>query len=163
MQVTDPLREEHQIILGVLGSFEAMLQRTRRTDRVEEVEVAAFLGFFREFADRCHHAKEEEVLFPALERAGVSARFGPLAVMHEEHEQGRELVETMRSLLAPAGEGSAVARDALLRRGEALVGLLRSHIDKEDHCLFPMVEERLDDEEARTVLEAYRQAGAGRR
>jgi hemerythrin-like domain-containing protein len=157
MEVTDRLREEHRAILAALDHFEARLRHARRTGRLERATITPFLDFFQEFVDGCHHAKEEEVLFPALERRGMSACFGPLLVMRYEHDQGRDHVKTMRSLQGHAEDGNEAARDALLRRGEAFVELLRGHIEKEDHCLFPLVEDRLRAEDGFEILEAYGQ------
>jgi hemerythrin-like domain-containing protein len=155
MKVTDVLREEHRTILAALDRFEVHLRQARETGVLDAAGLDAFLDFFQQFADGCHHAKEEKVLFPALERAGMSACFGPLVVMRYEHDQGRDHVQTMRSLRGHAAEGNQVAREALLRRGEEFVDLLRAHIEKEDHCLFPMVEARLGDEDAREILACY--------
>lgn len=153
MNVTDPLREEHRVILAVLGEFESWLAGLRAGGR-EAAEGGVFLDFFEGFVDGRHHAKEEQVLFPTLERGGAVG-FGPLLVMREEHDRGRDHVKTLRSLLAHVGRGNAVARRAVLDRGEEFVALLRAHIQKEDHCLFPMVEARLGPEEAREVVAAY--------
>ena len=47
------------------------------------------MDFIKTFADSCHHAKEEDLLFPAMGEAGFPSRGGPVGVMLMEHEQGR--------------------------------------------------------------------------
>ena len=52
----------------VYASFDAALERG---ERIDTVLVRQVVEFMREFADRCHHAKEERILFPEMVRKGV--------------------------------------------------------------------------------------------
>ena len=99
--------------------------------------------FFREFADRCHHGKEEDLLFPALEAQGFPRDAGPTAVMRMEHEQGRAAVRGMAESLAAAAAGDRAGLEHWLHSARIYIELLRAHIQKEDHCLFGMAEEAL--------------------
>ena len=51
------------------------------------------------FADKCHHGKEEDVLFPELEKAGIARQGGPIGVMLHEHVSGREFIRRMSEAL----------------------------------------------------------------
>ena len=55
----------------------------------------SYLGFLKEFADKCHHGKEEGILFPALTAAGLPSQGGPVGVMLHEHVEGRALIQEM--------------------------------------------------------------------
>jgi hemerythrin-like domain-containing protein len=90
------------------------------------------LEFLRNFADRCHHGKEEGHLFPLPEARGFSRQGGPTAVMLHEHEEGRGLIGALARAVE-VGEPREFVRQA-----RAYVALLREHIRKEDQCLFPM-------------------------
>jgi hemerythrin-like domain-containing protein len=71
------------------------------------------LDFLVVFVDKCHHGKEEGLLFPALEAVGVSRNGGPIGVLLEEHRKGRSLTAEMTA--APAGLRKAApgaARDS---------------------------------------------------
>ena len=126
---TAVLRDEHRIILRALG----VLERAGVRDPSERwwAEATAWLGAF---ADRTHHAREEAALFPAMVKAGVPSEGGPIAVMLEEHAEGRALVHAMTT-------GSAETR---ARSCHAYVALLRAHIDKENEILFPLADAILD-------------------
>jgi hypothetical protein len=52
--------------------------------------------FFQQFADQCHHAKEEDVFFPVLKQRGIPEQGGPIGVMLHEHDLGRDCVGRMR-------------------------------------------------------------------
>ena len=52
------------------------------------------IEFSKVFMDRCHHTKEEELLFPAMVAAGFP-KDSPLAVMLHEHELGRNHIKAV--------------------------------------------------------------------
>jgi hemerythrin-like domain-containing protein len=127
---TGILREEHTRILRALDDLERAAGRAAGAEAPTDDWWAEALAWLSAFADRNHHAKEEDLLFPAMIRAGVPAAGGPIDVMLEDHERGRAL---MRAMAAAAG----AARAALARE---YVALLRDHIDKENEILFPLAE-----------------------
>ena len=53
------------------------------------------VDFIRNYADRFHHAKEEDVLFEALVDNGMPQENSPVAAMLMEHDQGRSFVRAM--------------------------------------------------------------------
>ena len=63
----------------------------------------------RNYADGFHHAKEEKILFPALEVKGFSPHQGPVAVMLSEHIQGRNFVKGMAENIALYKKGNLPA------------------------------------------------------
>jgi hemerythrin-like domain-containing protein/uncharacterized protein (DUF2249 family) len=138
---TAELREEHEIILRALAVAERLGQALAAGEALDRPALASVVDFLRTFADRCHHGKEEQHLFPALERRGVPRDGGPIGVMLDEHEQGRRLLARMSS-----GEDADVA-DAIGR----YAALLRAHIAKENTVLFPLAEQVLTDAERATL------------
>ena len=71
MLATDDLRAEHEGILRMLAVLEAMAGKLGGPEAPPPAQWEAVLEFLRVFADKCHHGKEEDVLFPALEKAGM--------------------------------------------------------------------------------------------
>lgn len=133
---TQTLREEHRVILRALVLVEVAAARLRGGRALPDGWWEALLEWLRAFADRNHHAKEEEYLFPALAQGGVPAAGGPVGVMLEEHTEGRALIRTM-------AEGQVDRRTEAARR---YVHLLRDHIDKENGVLLPLTEAVLDSQ-----------------
>src|SRR3546814_14752985 len=72
-----------------------------RQGNATSTDVTQFLGFLREFADTCHHGKEEGLLFRAMIEAGLSADGGPISVMLSENEQVRAVVRAMAHATQP--------------------------------------------------------------
>jgi hemerythrin-like domain-containing protein len=143
MRPTDMLKSEHRVIEQVLACLERMADQSEEAGRVPIEAAAAALDFFREFADGCHHRKEEDLLFPLLEARGLPKRGGPTDVMRFEHEQGRSLIRAMAGSLDAAGAGDRAAVAAFTQAARAYFQMLRAHIEKEDHCLFQMADSLL--------------------
>lgn len=134
----DVLTQEHRTIVAVLEAIEHEVRHLRDGRTIDEPFWRRALEFLEHFADRCHHEKEEQLLFVELERAGVPAADGPTACMRAEHEVGRRGRAAMSSALGAADARSLAAAAA------AYVELLREHIGKEDDVLFPMAKSVLD-------------------
>jgi hypothetical protein len=64
-------------------------------EAIFSVSIGDCSGFFRNFADRCHHSKEEDELFPKMVEHGIPKEGGPIGVMLMEHDQGRAFVRGM--------------------------------------------------------------------
>src|SRR3546814_5596547 len=94
-QATDVLKHEHDAILMAIKILDQISDEARQGNATS-TDVTQFLGFLREFADTCHHGKEEGLLFPAMIEAGLSADGGP--IRSEEHTS--ELQSLMRTSYA---------------------------------------------------------------
>lgn len=95
----------------MLGVLDRICLRLERREPVPQEHRTSLLEFFQVFADRCHHAKEEEFLFPAYELAGVPRVHGPIGCMLAEHQQGRQEIARMKQPLEGmvAGQGETAA------------------------------------------------------
>lgn len=145
------LMDEHRVIERVLDAMERMLDE----GVIDREFTLGAVDFIRNFADGCHHAKEEDHLFPALERAGVPREGGPVGCMLHEHEQGRLFVGQMTSSLDAAVAGRSDAIDAFRRAATGYISLLRQHIQKEDNILFVMAERALDCERKKELIAGF--------
>lgn len=139
-QAMDDLRHEHDALQHALQLLDAVAERLEHPERgqtVDPEDMGRLVGFFREFADRCHHGKEEDLLFPALAQAGLELPEQLQQTLLAEHEQGRQ---ALREMQAQAGQPGPALAQAFKR----YAALMRSHIDKENSQVLPWVEDRLD-------------------
>lgn len=160
MDPTQCLREEHQLILNVLDCFEIALRQAREAGHISRDKFGPFIEFFQGFADQCHHCKEEDRLFPALERAGVPRQGGPIGVMLYEHKQARLHVRTMAELLDEADVDDTIATQEIFEQARNYLNLLRAHINKEDHCLYGMANQLISGTELTALTTSYSEAEA---
>jgi hemerythrin-like domain-containing protein len=77
--------------------------------------------------------------------------------MRYEHEEGRKLIAAMASAVERAAIGGPSASPDFARAARGYVSLLRQHIQKEDHCLFPMAEQLLSAAEAEALFQSFEQ------
>jgi len=137
----DELMHEHEAILFSLGILDKIAGAARSGRKIDLGDARKLVGFLKEFADTCHHGKEEGILFPAMEAAGIMNEGGPIGVMLHEHVLGRERIRGMNLALEGSGDPAAFAREAT-----GYIELLRQHIDKENQVLFPLGERVLSPE-----------------
>lgn len=135
MHPTDILSQEHRAIESRLDALEEQIQGDGAFQRRFFDEA---LDFFRNFADGCHHAKEENLLFPRMKERGIPEQGGPIGVMLADHDQGRAYLKAVRENLDAAERGDAAARRQVYANSAAYIELLRQHIYKEDNILFRM-------------------------
>ncbi len=158
MTPTESLKHEHKVISLVLGAAEREGRSVQATGRVHAEDIARLLDFFQNFADRCHHAKEERHLFALMhERATVG---GLLAATVAEHQEGRRRLRAVAEALPQARQGEAAAVASVGENLLAYAALLRAHIDHEDNVLFPMAEKILSAEDERALAEAFEKVEA---
>ena len=134
----DVLMSEHRLIEQALGSLETYAGLVAEGFSPGREVIGDYAAFFRGFADSCHHGKEEEILFQRMIERGFPRDSGPIAVMLHEHDLGRARVRQLQALGAGTGILSPQETDALLGAVSDYVPLLRSHIQKEDHILYPI-------------------------
>jgi len=152
------LRDEHRLILQVTAALEALLDRTAGGDAADPGALADCVTFFRLFADACHHAKEENLLFPELEAAGLPHDTGPIAVMLDEHRRGRIFVRGMADAHAGVAAGDPAATATFERNARNYIGLIRDHIAKEDNILFMMADHLVQGAACGQLCGAYDRA-----
>lgn len=132
------LMNEHRVIEQVLGSLETYVEQMEAGTPVPANRLADYANFFKNFADRCHHGKEEEQLFVAMEKRGFPKSEGPLAVMLHEHVLGRGHVRALIEMAALPQPWSQADQHDIIAHARQYIALLREHILKEDNVLFPL-------------------------
>lgn len=155
MRPTEELMNEHRAILSALEVLEEICVRIDDGEPCVRPDVGRLLDFLKTFADRCHHQKEEKLLFPAMEAAGVPNADGPIGVMLSEHALGRKYIRGLSDALAGLEAGDSSSARLLSEDGRAYVHLLRAHIMKENEVLFPLADRRLPSEVQAQLLEAF--------
>lgn len=151
-KATELLSNEHRVIERVL----AVLQKL--TTKPEENSLDCWrktLDFFSHFADQCHHFKEEQVLFPAMEKRGMPGDGGPIGMMLVEHEEGRSYLRSMRAAISLVETKNQVAKEILIDKAKKYVRLMKDHIQKEDEVLFRIAADVIPADEQKALLRSF--------
>lgn len=143
MRPTEDLVREHGDILAMIQVVREMVRRLDEGQRVEPDHIEKAIYFIRNYADKYHHAKEEDLLFPAMHEAGVPKEGGPIGVMLEEHDEGRGYVNTAAEALAQYRAGDAAAGTVIAGNLRNYAGLLEQHITKENQVLYPIADSHI--------------------
>lgn len=149
------LVDEHRLILAVLDSLEEAADRLDSGDPVDPEFFLEAAEFVSGFADKCHHAKEEDILFVAMTARDMPQDSGPVAVMLSEHDEGRRYTAGFRSAAEQMKDGDPSAAADVVRNVFDYVNLLREHIHKEDNVLYPMAEQIIPTDAMAEMTEAF--------
>lgn len=154
------LEGEHRVIEKVAAGMPGMADTI---DAGQEPDIPVLEGtieFLRSFADRRHHGKEEQLLFPALARRGVPAQGCPIGGLTKEHEKGRAMVAEFADAIAAYETGEPSAKPRLSASLRALADFYTNHIWKEDQLLFPLALRLLTPEDNAELARDFKAADA---
>jgi hemerythrin-like domain-containing protein len=156
--ITAALVAEHRLILRMIALLQKNAPRTAEGGYANWRFYLDGVEFIRNYADRFHHAKEEDVLFAALVENGMPRENSPVAAMLMEHDLGRKYVLGMETAASEAlaglpGRAAVVAENAL-----AYAALLQDHIAKEDDILYPLAERVIPEAMRPGIVADYQKA-----
>jgi hemerythrin-like domain-containing protein len=157
MKATEQLKAEHEGVKMMLSILDKICLKLESGEQVDIDHLEQILEFFRIFVDRCHHGKEEDLLFPALELAGVPKEGGPIGQMLLEHDHGRGYVKGMAGAVAEYKAGNLEAAKEIVKNARGYIGTLEAHIQKENMVLFSIADSRLSDETQDRLFEEFEQ------
>lgn len=154
------LKEEHKILLQLmerLGAHVNKIQQAKDKSSAEE-EITHLERLVKDLLDaEKHYLREENVLFPILEKHGIRE---PPAIMWMEHNELREKKKHLNGLVKEYDTMSL--KDFVMRLSEAaksLVGVLSSHIFKENSILFPSALRVVTDDEWKEARREFDEIG----
>src|SRR3989344_890233 len=146
---TTMLSEEHKNILKVIDSLISEVNNLESSNKINKEFFEKAIGFIRGYADKFHHAKEEDLLFVELCKDTVQMHCNPTHQMRHEHHIGRGFVKAMESGLKENN------KQKLIENARSYAELLREHIFKEDNILYPMADEALSKAAKELMLKKF--------
>jgi len=155
MTATEILTEEHEAIKKMISIVEETCKRLESGSKVDAEHLKLMVNFIKGFADKCHHAKEEDLLFPAMQEAGIPKQGGPIGVMLMEHIYGREYVKGMTQAIEKYEKGDAKAPSEFIKNARGYIELLSQHIYKEDNILYPMADRVFSEQTQEGLLKEF--------
>ena len=150
---TKILSDEHKNILRVI---DALLKECFALESGKEIDKDFFkkaIEFIRGYADKFHHAKEEDILFVELSKDGVQMHCNPTPQMLHEHELGRNFIGELE---AEIGKND---KNKVIESARGYANLLKDHIFKEDNILYPMADEALSQEAQKIMADRFEKIG----
>lgn len=151
MQAIETLRDEHNGVLAVLDHLERAIAAAESGGVIPAAVFRDMEEFFRVFVDRCHHAKEETAVFPAVGTAGRQL----VAQLEQEHDTGRRFAREYADAVEqyrPTDQGTVQRLAAAAR---AYAAFLRGHIALETTALFPLMAAALSADKDAALATAF--------
>jgi hemerythrin-like domain-containing protein len=119
--------------------------------------IDAVVDFIRAYADRCHHGKEEDILFRELAKKPLTDEHKrTMDELVDEHKQGRATVKRLVEARDRYAGGDASAVEAVRAELRWLTEFYPTHIEKEDqHFFLPVMKCFTQEEKDAMLREGY--------
>jgi hemerythrin-like domain-containing protein len=145
---------EHRLIERMVGVLTAEMKSIEKKSEVHIELIDSGVDFFRTYADRCHHGKEEDILFRDLAKKRLSPEHKKIMdELIEEHRVGRETVRQLLSAKERYAKGDAAALKEIIGILKKLVEFYPVHIEKEDKHFFLPCMDYFSKEERDAMLQ----------
>jgi hemerythrin-like domain-containing protein len=156
MMPIGPLMIEHRLIEKMIGLLEKELYSIENANKANSSFIYSAIDFFRTYADRTHHGKEEDILFKELAKKPLSAEHKK--IMEElvaEHVIARKNVKGLVEANQRYSQGESQALSDIAGYLRTLAELYPMHIQKEDKRFFMPVMDYFSKKEQDTMLQAF--------
>ncbi|MFZ5801422.1 MAG: hemerythrin domain-containing protein, partial [Candidatus Omnitrophota bacterium] len=126
------LVDEHTLIKKWLGLIPTVVEKIDIESAAGRQLILDGLDFIRSYADKFHHAKEEDILFEYTDK-----NLDIIKTILADHETARGHVKAVFAAIADKD------KQAVAEHLSAYKDLLTEHIKKEDEILYPWIERGL--------------------
>lgn len=156
MMPIGPLMKEHRLIERMVRLMERELRRISEKNRADPGFIDVAVDFIRTYADRCHHGKEEDILFRDLAKKQLSAEHKRIMnELLEEHVLARKTTGRLVSAKESYVQGAAHALSGIVDSMQDLVEFYPAHIEKEDKHFFVPCMGYFSDQEQSDMLQEF--------
>jgi hemerythrin-like domain-containing protein len=146
------LLHEHNAILVAMDIIERICEYVQNDREVDVNDISDIIRFLEVYINSCHHRKEQQLLFPALEEVGVTNHNGLIGVLVTEHQMEYDYILQMKDTLTYGEFNKPLFLDA----AAAYVQLIRNHIIRENTVLFRISDAKFSDETQKRLLEEFK-------
>jgi hemerythrin-like domain-containing protein len=149
---TQDLGEEHGGIMLMLMIMEKIAKKLHKGEEIKRKHLNKIVEFLKNFADKCHHGKEENILFPELAKKSSNKKL--VNELLGEHKVGRDYIRGIAESLEKYKPGNPDAIHIAIN-AEGYIKLLTEHIRKENIALFPTVNKQLSKKLQEEIEERF--------
>lgn len=161
MKPIGPMMREHRLIERMLAILERELTVITSSQKADPVFIDTAVDFFRTYADRTHHGKEEEIYFRDLNHKDIAAEHRRIMEeLVEEHIFARAKVRALLDANGRYAAGESEALGELIAHLTTLVDFYPGHIEKEDKHFFFPTQEYFSKEEQDGMLREFEEFDA---
>jgi hemerythrin-like domain-containing protein len=152
-----PLMIEHRLIERMISIIRKELDHMNISKQANPAFIDTVVDFITTYADRCHHGKEENILFRELKKKEISSSHKIIMnELIEEHLWGRKTTRELNEANNLYTQGDAEAFAVITECMHSLSDFYPKHIEKEDrHFFLPVMSYFTSDERDSILKEGY--------
>lgn len=151
-----PLMIEHRLIEKIIPILKNEINTINRKNQANPIFIEMAVDFFRMYADRCHHGKEEDILFRDLGKKKLSSDHKKIMdELVEDHKFARSTVGKLVEAKNSYVKGKSDAISEILKNLNILSEFYPTHIEKEDKRFFIPVMNYFSKEEQNAMLQEF--------
>jgi hemerythrin-like domain-containing protein len=152
VKATEQLRKEHKAVKLMLLVLDKMCKKLEAGEKINPDHLDSLIEFFQVFVDRCHHAKEENMLFVAMQKTMDPNDGDRIGALIKDHVSGRNYIRDLAAASALYRKGDTKAAKMITQSARHYMTLLIQHIDIEDNVLYPLADARLSVQKQEELL-----------
>ena len=152
---TVELKKEHDVVKRVLNIMERICKEIETTGKADTEQLDQIMEFFIVFVDRCHHGKEEDVLIPEMESAGLLKGKIIADDIQTQHIDGRKLITEMKYCISAYKHDDSEALKSFIKHARSYISLLTPHMERENTDLFLMADQGLSEDTHKKMLARF--------
>lgn len=146
MEFIETMVKEHENIRRMLKVIRKICYNLMTESNYDILDFYRIIDFVRNYADKHHHGKEEDVLFSTMNREIEKlAKSGAITGMYIEHDNGRLYMSNLEKALEEFKKGNDEARLDIIANSISYTDLLNRHIEKENTVMYKFAERMLKD------------------
>lgn len=132
-----PLMIEHRLIEKMIRVIQKEVEVWKKEDRINPEFVDIAVDFIRVYADKCHHGKEEDILFRDLQKKNLSDEHKRIIKeLIQDHQLGRKTVSEMVEAKQRYIQGNKEMLPVIIKCLEFMTDFYPKHMEKEDKHFF---------------------------
>lgn len=146
---------EHRLIEQIVSPLKTELRYISHQNKLHTSFIYKVVDFFRTYADKYHHGKEEEILFLELEKKELLPEHRQILMeLVEEHRSARRTVGELEKSTEQWSKGELSALTTIADDLRKLIELYPRHIEKEDKHFFFQIQDYFTKEERENLLQS---------
>lgn len=154
------LKDEHTVILEFLNRMDGIVREILSQSDFEEIKsliprLKHITSHFTDFEK--HYSKEENVIFPHLEKSNI---IQPVRELWNEHTQIRKLSKKVNELIDNfATIEINQFKHELEKYSLELPDIIMSHFEKENEVLFTAMEKNINEKNLKIITDDFQRIG----
>ncbi len=146
MTPSDILSHEIDVINGMLEILCVMHQDLSQNKPVNLRDLKKVINFFRVYVHQSHNKKEQDILFPELEKYGISQNDGIIKDMVSENQLAEFYISALMKLLKDVENEPVHAKGKLVSLMEKYLTLEKNHLHKEQFFILPLCKQEVPED-----------------